>query len=66
MSVFPSKGFLRILIISTRFPMVCSQLRVRPMASKALHPSSLHAAVIISQGSEQIERFATCILELQR
>jgi len=35
-------------------------------ASKALHPSSLHAAVLISQGSEQIERFATCILELQR
>jgi len=46
--------------------MVCSQLRVRPMASRALHPPTLHAAVLISQGSEQIERFASCLLELQR
>lgn len=46
--------------------MVCSQLRVRPMASRAPHPLTLHAAVLISQDSEQIERLATCLLELQR
>jgi hypothetical protein len=32
------------------------------MASRAPHPPTLHAAVFISQDSEQIKRFVTCIL----
>jgi hypothetical protein len=46
--------------------MVCSQLRVRPMASRAPHPLTLHAAVLISHGSERIERFSTSTTELVR